>query len=70
MANSAQRTGVANLPLHYDKAPLWLFIKALGLTQAPLSTDELFGYYSLKFRIATASLVNLSAESITALAPD
>jgi len=25
MTNSAQRTGIANLPLHYGKVPPWLF---------------------------------------------
>jgi len=25
MTNSAQKTGIANLPLHYGKVPPWLF---------------------------------------------
>jgi len=25
MASSGQRTGIANLPLHYGKVPPWLF---------------------------------------------
>jgi len=25
MSNSGQRTGIANLPLHYGKMPPWLF---------------------------------------------
>ena len=31
---SAHRTGVANLPLHYGKAPSWLFQRMVRLARA------------------------------------
>ncbi|MBM4452194.1 MAG: DUF763 domain-containing protein [Chloroflexi bacterium] len=33
MTNSAQRTGIANLPLHYGKAPRWLFDRMTKLAR-------------------------------------
>jgi len=33
MTNSAQRTGIANLPLHYGKAPRWLFDRMTKLSR-------------------------------------
>jgi hypothetical protein len=33
MTNSAQRTGIANLPLHYGKAPRWLFDRMTRLAR-------------------------------------
>lgn len=35
MASSGQRTGVANLPLHYGKVPPWLLGRMSQLAQAP-----------------------------------
>ena len=34
MPSSGQRTGIANLPLHYGKAPPWLFGRMCQLAQA------------------------------------
>ena len=34
MASSGQRTGIANLPLHYGKVPPWLFGRMSQLAQA------------------------------------
>ncbi|MBM4452735.1 MAG: DUF763 domain-containing protein, partial [Chloroflexi bacterium] len=33
MTNSAHRTGIANLPLHYGKAPRWLFDRMTKLAR-------------------------------------
>src|SRR4030065_496172 len=33
MTNSPQRTGIANLPLHYGKAPRWLFDRMTRLSR-------------------------------------
>jgi len=34
MASSGQRTGIANLPLHYGKVPPWFFGRMCQLAQA------------------------------------
>ena len=34
MPSSGQRTGIANLPLHYGKVPPWLFGRMCQLAQA------------------------------------
>jgi len=53
MANSAYRTGIANLPLHYGKAPPWLFERMQQLArEIVIVTIDEFGAREMLHRLS------------------
>ena len=59
MTNSAHRTGIANLPLHYGKVPPWLFGRMCRFAReiAIVTIDE-FGAEEMLRRLPRPLLVS------------
>jgi len=71
MAGSGQRTGIANLPLHYGKVPPWLFERMCQLArEITIVTVTEFGTSEVKRLACHPHLNPLPSRERRLLLPD